>query len=368
LRSTKRHPLVWLVALLAAVGLVAGACGSDANDSSGSSTPATNSSGSEFDYEALSGTLSGSGATFPAAFYEEAIAEFQDVASGLEVLYNAVGSGQGKKDLGAQITQWAGSDSLVAEKDMGLFSRPFLYFPTVAAPITVSFNVSGVDELDLSPETLAGIFMGEITTWDASEIEVDNPDVDLPSTAITVAVRSDGSGTTNNFSKYLKAAAPSVFTLESGDTVAWPKAQAGNGNSGVAQIISQTDGAIGYVDLSDANATGLDQASIKNKDGEFVAPTLDGATAALEGAEVKADLTYNPLNASGADAYPITAPTYILVYETYSDQATVDNVVGWLTYILTDAQDLAADVDFAKLPTTLQERAMAQLAKVKVGS
>jgi phosphate transport system substrate-binding protein len=368
LRSSKRR-LVWLVALLAAIGLVAGACGSDDNDSSsGSSTPGTSASGGEIDYEALSGTLSGSGATFPSAFYEEAIAEFQDVASGLEVLYNAVGSGQGKKDLGAQITDWAGSDSLVAEKDMGMFSRPFLYVPTVAAPITVSFNVSGLDELNLSPETLAGIFMGEITTWDAAEIAADNPDADLPSTEITVAVRSDGSGTTNNFSKYLKAAAPSVFTLEAGDTVAWPKAQAGNGNSGVAQIVNQTNGAIGYVDLSDANATGLDQASIENKDGEFVAPTLDGATASLEGAEVKADLTYNPLNAAGADAYPITAPTYVLVYETYSDQATVDNVVGWLTYLLTDAQDLAADVDFAKLPTSLQEKALAQVAKITVGS
>jgi len=368
LRSTKRHPLVWLVALLAAVGLLGAACGSDDDSSSGSSTPpGTSASGGEIDYEALSGTLSGSGATFPSAFYEEAIAEFQDVASDLEVLYNAVGSGQGKKDLGSQITQWAGSDSLVAEKDMGMFTRPFLYIPTVAAPITISFNVSGLDELDLSPDTVAGIFMGEITTWDAPEIEADNPDADLPSTAITVAVRSDGSGTTNNFSKYLKAASPSVFTLEAGDTVAWPKAQAGNGNSGVAQIVSQTDGAIGYVDLSDANATDLDQASIKNKDGEFVAPTLEGATAALEGAEVKADLTYNPLNAAGESAYPITAPTYVLVYTTYSDQATVDNVTGWLTYLLTDAQDLAEGVDFAKLPTTLQEKAMAQVAKITVG-
>jgi phosphate transport system substrate-binding protein len=367
LRSSKRR-LVWLVALLAAVGLVAGACGSDDNSSSGSTTPpGTAASGGEIDYEALSGTLSGSGATFPSAFYEEAIAEFEDVASGLEVLYNPVGSGQGKKDLGSQLTQWAGSDSLVAEKDMGLFSRPFLYFPTVAAPITISYNVSGVDELNLSPDTLAGIFMGQITTWNDSKIEADNPDADLPSGEITVVTRSDGSGTTNNFSKYLKSAAPSVFTLESGDTVAWPKTQAGNGNSGVAQIIGQTNGSIGYVDLSDANATDLDQASIKNKDGEFVAPTLDGATAALEGAEVKADLTYSPLNTAGADAYPITAPTYVLVYATYSDQATVDNVVGWLTYLLTDAQDLAADVDFARLPTTLQEKAIAQIAKISVG-
>jgi phosphate transport system substrate-binding protein len=372
LRSTKRRHLVWLVALLAAIGLVAGACGSsdDGDDtSSGGTTGATTggSSGSAVDFEALSGSISGSGATFPSAFYEEAIGAFQDVAPDLEVLYDAVGSGTGKTNLADQVTVWAGSDSLVSESDKSKFSREFLYFPTVAAPITVSYNLEGVDELNLSPDTLAGIFMGTISTWNAPEIAEDNPDADLPDTAITVAVRSDGSGTTSNFSKYLKAAAPEVFTLEAGDTVAWPKAQAGNGNSGVAQIVTQTDGAIGYVDLSDANASGLTYANIGNKDGEFVAPTLEGATAALDGAEINADLTYNPLNASGAEAYPITAPTYVLVYSTYPDQATVDNIKGWLTYLLTDAQELAADVDFASLPEGLDQQALEQIEQITVG-
>jgi phosphate transport system substrate-binding protein len=369
LRSSKRR-LVWLVALLTAVGLVAGACGSSSDSSSEESTDTTTSgesSGSSMDFEALSGSISGSGATFPSAFYEEAIGAFQDVGPDLEVLYDAVGSGTGKTNLADGVTVWAGSDSLVSESDKGNFPREFLYFPTVAAPITVSYNLDGVEELNLSPETLAGIFMNEITSWDAPEIAADNEGVELPATAITVAVLSDGSGTTSNFSKYLKAAAPDVFTLEASDTVAWPKAQSGNGNSGVAQIVNDTAGAIGYVDLSDANATGLSYAAIQNKDGEFVLPSLDGATAALEGAEIKADLTYNPLNAAGAESYPITAPTYVLVYATYPEQETVDNIKGWLTYLLTDAQDLAADVDFAKLPTNLQEQAMTQLESISVG-
>ena len=160
MRSSKPG-LVWLLAVLVAVGLVAGACGSSSSDSSSSTTKAT----SKYDYTSLSGTLNGSGATFPKNFYEDAIASFTSVASGITVNYNSVGSGQGKKDLAAGTTDWAGSDSLVKDDEKANFKGPFLYFPTVAAPITVSYNLSGVKELKLSPETLAKIFMGTIATW-----------------------------------------------------------------------------------------------------------------------------------------------------------------------------------------------------------
>lgn len=366
MRLSQRRHLVWLVALLASVGLVAAACGSDS--SSGSSATTTGSSGvtSDFDFEALSGTLNGSGATFPKAFYEEVIAEFQG-ASPLVVNYNAVGSGQGKKDLAAGTSDWAGSDSTVKDDEKANFRGPFLYFPTVAAPITVSYNLSGVSEMQLSQDTLAGIFMGQITTWNDPKIVADNPGTNLPSTAITVAVRSDGSGTTSNFSKYLKAAAPSVFTVEAGDTVQWPNAQAAKGNAGVAQLVKDTPGAVGYVDYSDAKATGLSFAAIKNKDGNFTAPSLENASNALAGATLNADLTYNPLNAPGPNAYPITAPTYILVYQTYPDATTVKNIQGWLTFVLTEGEKLANSVDFASLPPKIQEASLAQVAKITVG-
>jgi phosphate transport system substrate-binding protein len=358
---------VWLIALLASVGLVAAACGSDSSSSSTATTAATGGATSDFDFESLSGTLNGSGATFPKAFYEEVIAEFEGVATGLTVNYNAVGSGQGKKDLAAGTSDWAGTDSTVKDDEKANFNRPFLYFPTVAAPITVSYNLSGVDSLQLSPDTLAGIFMGQITTWNDAKIAADNPGATLPSTAITVVVRSDGSGTTSNFSKYLKAASPTVFTVESGDTVAWPSAQAAKGNAGVAQFVKDTAGSIGYVDYSDANATGLTTAAIKNKDGNFTEPSLANASAALAGATLNPDLTFNPLNAAGADAYPITAPTYILVYETYPNQATVSNIQGWLTYVLTEGETLANGVDFASLPPSIQEASLAQVSKITVG-
>ena len=360
MRSSKRS-LIWLLAILTTFGLVAGACGSSNSESSTSTTRA----GSGFDYQSLSGTLNGSGATFPKNFYEDSIATFKTVATGVTVNYNAVGSGQGKKDLAAGTSDWAGSDSTVKDDEKASFKGEFFYFPTVAAPITVSYNLSGVTKLQLSASTVAKMFMGTITTWNDAAIAADNPGVTLPATAVTVAVRSDGSGTTSNFAKYLVAAAPTDFTLTAGDTVAWPKSQAGKGNTGVAQIVKDTNGAIGYVDLSDALATNLTTAAIKNKDGKYVLPTLAGATAALDGAEVKSDLTYNALNTAGAETYPITASTYVLVYKSIATPATANAIRGWLTFLLTEGQDLAADASFAPLPTGLRDRAIAQIAMIQ---
>ena len=199
----------------------------------------------------------------------------------------------------------------------------------------------------------------------ALEIAADNPGVTLPATNISVAHRADGSGTTNNFTKYLVAAAPS-WKLASGDTVQWPATTVGKEkNGGVAQEIKAVEGAIGYVDFADATAAGLTFAAIKNKDGQFVLPTLEGATAALAGAELKDDMTYNPLNAAGAATYPITAPTYLLVKPKYDDTNIGKAVKGFVTYVLTDGQALAQSVNFAKLPDSLQQKALAQLDKVE---
>src|SRR5262249_17517975 len=147
---------------------------------------------------------------------------------------------------------------------------PFYYIPTVSAPITVSYNLKGVSNLQLSPDTIAKIFQRDIKVWNAPEIAADNPGATLPATNITVAHRSEGSGTTNNFTKFLVAAAPS-WKLNTGDTVNWPTDTVGGAqNTGVASVIKQTEGAIGYVDLSDAKAASLTFASIKNKAGKFV--------------------------------------------------------------------------------------------------
>jgi phosphate transport system substrate-binding protein len=299
------------------------------------------------DYSKLSGSIKGSGSSFTDGFIQAAIDAFA-AKSDLSITYNPVGSGQGKKDFGSNLSDFAGTDSLVKEGD-GPAAGSYLYVPTVAAPITISYNLSGVPDLQLSADTLAGIFQGTIKKWDDNAIATDNPDASLPSTAIVLVHRADGSGTTSNFTKYLAKAAPTAWKLGSGDTVAWPTdSQAGQKNPG-------------------AEATGLVFASIKNHDGKYVAPTLEGSAAALEGAVVADDLTYDPLDAAGATAYPITSPTYLLVRTTYSSQATADNVKGFVTYLLTDGQALAKDVSFSGLPDALKAKALTQLDKVTVG-
>ena len=341
------------------VGLTA-ACGDDDKSPSESSKGSTSESSDGAKLAAT--TLNASGATFPQAFYEQVIASFSEKHSGVTINYGGGGSGKGRTDLQTGVVDFAGSDGLVKAEDVAKYKGPFLYFPTVAAPITVSYKLDGVEELQLSPETIAKIFQREIKTWNDKAIAADNPGAKLPSTAIVVAHRSDSSGTTENFTKFLKAAAPSVWKLDAGSTVNWPTdTQGGNGNSGVAQIVAGQNGAIGYVDFSDAKATKLKWAKVKNKAGKYVDATLDGASAALSGVEIKPDLSYSPLWAEGEAAYPITAPTWILAYTTQADKAKGEALKAFLKYIYEDGQSVAAEVNYAKLPDTLKDKALAQV-------
>jgi phosphate transport system substrate-binding protein len=342
-----------LLAALLALTLTAAACGSDKKSDTSNANKA---------YDGLTGTINGTGASFPDAFYQAAIEDFATLATGLKVNYNPVGSGQGKKDFAAGLNDFAGSDSLAKEADVP--NATFYYVPTVAAPITVSYNLPSVAKLQLSANTLAGIFQGTIKTWDDAAIKADNPGVTLPATAIVIVHRADGSGTTNNFTSYLKKAA-TAWTLGAGDTVAWPaNSQAGAKNTGVAQVVTSTVGAIGYVDLADATVSKLVFAALKNKSGAYVLPTVEATSAALAGATVNDDLSYDPLDAAGAATYPIAAPTYVLVHRSYTDAAKGKAVVGFITYLLNEGQDLAKSESYAKLPDSLLAKAKAQLAKV----
>ena len=353
-----------LVPLVLTFGLLAAACGSSSTTKKG--TDGTTSPTTAAAPKLAAATLNGSGSTFQLAFNEAVIKEFQAAQPAVKVVYGGGGSGKGQTDLQGGLVQWAGSDSTVKPEDVAKYTGPFLYFPTVAAPITVSYNLSGV-KLKLSPQTLAKIFEGQITKWDDAAIKAENAGATLPSTAITVAHRSDGSGTTANFTKYLVAAAGPAWTLGTDKVVAWPSGtQAGEGNGGVAQIVKSTTGSIGYVDYSDAKAAGLVLASLKNASGSFVEPSLESATAALEAATLAADLTYNPLNSTGAKAYPITSPTYILVYSTQADPAVKAAIKGFLEFIYADGQKTATTVDFAPLPQAILTAAKAQITKIGV--
>lgn len=342
-----------------ALALAAAACGKSSGPSSSGSPTAA----------ALSGTLNASGATFPLPFYEEAISAFTQDKSGVTINYAGGGSGKGRTDLQNKLVDWAGSDATIKPEELPKYPGKILYFPTVAGPITVSYNLPDVKTLKVTPEVLAKIFQREIKAWNDPAIKTINPDATLPSTAITVAHRSDGSGTTENFTKYLAAAAPNTWKLGSGSTVTWAAdTQGGQGNPGVAGIVKQTAGAVGYVDLSDAKAAGLQTAQVQNKAGKYVAPTPAGASAALAGAKVNDDLTYNPLNAEGDASYPITSPTWILTYAQQADQGKADILKAFLESVLTDGQDLTGQLNYASLPSSLAQKAIAQIDQITVGA
>jgi len=344
-----------------------------AGDSSTSAAPsgsAKDSSADAPDLSKISASIIGSGATFPKAFYDEAIAELASEAPDLKLEYGGGGSGKGRSDLQTKVVDFAGTDSVVKDEDKPKFTGgDFVYVPTVIAPITLSFNVSGIDKLQLSADTIAKIFQAEITKWDDAAIAADNPGAKLPSTNIVVAHRADGSGTTDNFTKFLDAAAgPSasgVWKLGKGSEVEWPATtQGADGNSGVAQIVKSTDGAIGYIDLSDAKENGLKFASVKNKAGKFVEPTLEATTAAAEGATIKDDLTFFLGWADGDAAYPIAAQTWIIAYTKQDDAKKAEAIRGFLTYLLTTGQDMAEEIDYAPLPAELAKKALDNIAKI----
>ena len=348
-----------LLTTVAASGLIVAACGG--------SDDRTATGGGGGDAGTLAATtLNGSGATFPKAFYDAAIDGFARVQPAVTVNYGGGGSGKGRTDLQGGLVDFAGSDGLVKEEDKARFKGDFVYIPTVAAPITVSYNLAGVSDLVLDAETTARIFQRDVKRWDDPAIKALNPTVALPSTGIVVAHRSDGSGTTENFTRYLVKAAPS-WRLKSGSTVEWPAdTQAGNGNAGVAQIVKTQAGAIGYVDLSDANTQQLTYAKLKNRGGAVVAPTLEATTRALEGVELKSDLTYDPLDSAAAGAYPIAAPTWMLAYRSQPDKAKGDALKAWLSYLVGDGQELAEESDYAALPSSFTERARTAISTITV--
>jgi phosphate transport system substrate-binding protein len=371
--SLTRRTTIGAFALLAFIALAVSACSSSSNNTSTGSTGTTSgaANSSSYDYSGLSGTLQGSGSTFQQPFNEAAISGFQSVAPQVTVNYGGGGSGKGKTDLAAGVVSWAGTDSLIADNTLSTYKGgTVLYFPTVAAPITVSYNVSGVSSVKLDGPTLGKIFSGQIKTWDDAAIKSLNSGANLPNTPIVVVHRSDASGTTNNFTHYLTLAASATdWPLGTGDTENWPTTtQAGNGNAGVAQVIKSTNGAIGYVDFSDAKASDLKFASIKNKSGDFVAPSLSGASAAVSGATINPNLTYFALDTPGATVYPITSATYVIVYQNQPDATTGKALQGWLHYLLTGAQSLAEPANFTPLPSSLISKALTQLNTMKIGS
>lgn len=316
----------------------------------------------------VSADLKGSGASFPDAFYQEAVGGLGVVAPKLRVTYEAVGSAAGREAFAQGLSDFAGTDSLVKESE-DLEEGTFFYIPATAASVAVTYNLPGVDGLRLDPDTLAGIFQRDITTWDDPSIVALNPDVELPSIPITVARRSDGAGTTKNFTTYLDRAAPDVWRLGGGDTVEWPAGtEGGQQNPGVAQIVNDAPGGVGYVDYGNAVELEMQMAAIRNREGAFVAPSIEATASALAGSDLSDDLTFDPLDGPGTDSYPITAPTYLLVRSSYGDAETGRGVVAFVNWLITDGADnYAAELGYAPVPPEFREAAESRLAEIEIG-
>ena len=369
----------------AIAGLIAGAvtlaaCSSSSNSNSSSSTTSaagspTSSASSSASTSCASGTLNAEGSTAQSNAMTQWIKDYQGKCSGATINYNPTGSGSGVKNFNGGLVDFAGSDSALdptkgevaaAAKRCG---SPALDLPMVVGPIAVAYKLNGVDKLTLTPALVAKIFAGQITTWNDPAIKAVNSSANLPSTKITVYFRSDSSGTTQNFEKYLKANDPAVFTAKP-DKDSSKSGWVGQGKAksqGVAQAVSSTEGAIGYAEYSFAVQDNLQVASIDNGAGA-VQLSKDTASAGVSSAKVTGtggDLSLKLDYATKtAGAYPIILVTYEIACSKYSDSAKGNRVKSFLTYTATGGQAALASLGYAPLPSALQAQVQQSVAGI----
>jgi phosphate transport system substrate-binding protein len=353
--------------LIAAGAVIAMTAGVAACSSSSSSSSSASGSGGSGTSSSASGTINGAGSSFQTNFQQTALQTFEQSNPKIKVNYDSVGSGTGRSDFYKNTVLFAGSDSPIPSKEASEVpaGKTVLYFPVQVGPIAIAYNLPGVKNLKLDAPTLAKIFQAQIKTWNDPAIKALNPGVSLPSTPITLAVRSDSSGTTQNFSQYLVTAAGSGWKLGTSSTITWPStAHAGAQGSGVAQIVKSTPGAIGYVDYSTATASSLTAATIKNADGQYVAPSTAGATAAASHVTPKSDLTFLTVDQPGATSYPITYQSWDLVYAKQPNANDAAMLKAYLGYLLGQGQSLLPSLNLAPLPANIDSQAKAQLSKI----
>jgi phosphate transport system substrate-binding protein len=317
----------------------------------------------------VTANLKGSGATFPNPLYQTWISVYKNVNPGVTISYQGVGSGQGITDFVRYLTDFGGTDSIVPSARIQAEAPDTLHVPTVLGAVVPTYNLGGVSAtLRFSPETLANIYLGNIKNWNDASIAADNPGVTIPKRAITVVYRSDSSGTSSIWTDYLsKVSTTWQSSVGSGNTVRWPVGIGAPGNPGVAGTVLRTDGAIGYVELVFALGNKLPVPLVKNAAGNWVAPNLANVSEAAANVEIPADLRVSITNAKGANSYPISAFTYILVHEqTYTDAPKAQALTDFIYWSLTEGQGAAQRLGYAPLPDNVRKKAIEQIRKVKV--
>jgi phosphate transport system substrate-binding protein len=342
-----------------ALALGVAACGSSNDSGSSTSTTAAAQKG---------GTINGAGATFPQPIYSEWAARFKQ-AQGTTVNYQAIGSGGGIAQFTAGTVDFGATDSAMKPDEIKAAEKKGtpVHVPTVLGAVTVSYNVNGIDKgLKLDGATIADIFLGKVSSWDDAEIKKLNSGASLPGTKISVCHRSDESGTTANFTKFLVAYSPAWAKGPGTDkSVKWPAGTGAKGNDGVAGCVKQTDGAVGYVEQAFALQNNFTTAAVKNKAGNYVEPSLDATSAAAEGVTPPADLRFSTIDADGAKAYPIAAITFLLVYQDMCKAGTSKEKAGlvkdWLNYAEGPGQPVARELQYAPLPDAIKSKAQAKV-------
>ncbi|KZL51667.1 MULTISPECIES: phosphate ABC transporter substrate-binding protein PstS [Cyanophyceae] len=304
-------------------------------------------------------TLNGAGATFPAPLYERYAREVRKKFPDMRINYQAIGSGGGIRQTIAGTVDFGGSDAAMTDGDIAKVKNGVILVPTAGGAVSVVYNLPGVNNLRLSRTTLPGIFSGQITNWNDPKIKADNPGVNLPNQPIRFAVRADGSGTTFIFTNHLSAIS-SYFKgrVGTGTAPKWtlPNVLKGKGNPGVAALVARTPGSIGYVEYSYASQNQLKSAQLQNKSGEFVAPSLQSANAAL--ASVNFPDNYRVFEGDPAQGYPIVGLTWMMVYRQYPNAAKANAVKKWINWVLTDGQKLNDEMNYTAIPPAVANRVL----------
>ncbi len=304
--------------------------------------------------------LSGAGATFPAPLYAK-WAEAQKADTGLTLNYQPIGSGGGIKQIEAGTVAFGASDKPLKPDDLD--KNGLVQFPTVMGGVVPVVNLPDLKpgELKLTGPLLADIYLGKVAKWNDPAIAALNPGVKLPNLPISVVHRSDGSGTSFLFTSYLNGVAPAWSKVGASDSVAWPTGLGGKGNDGVAALVKQTTGAIGYVEYAYAKQNSMAFALLQNASGAFVAPTAESFAAAAAGADwSKAQGFYLLLlNQPGAGAWPITGATFILMHKSQTDAATGKAVLSFFDWAYSKGDGAAQALDYVPLPADLKARVRA---------
>lgn len=317
-----------------------------------------------------SGALTGAGATFPGPFYLKAFADYSAKYPQVTINYQAVGSGAGIQQFIKNTVDFGASDVPMGSADITTAGGPdtLTQIPTTLGVISIAFNVSGVDKLNLDGDTLAAIFLGTVTKWNDPAIATQNNGTTLPNKAITVVHRSDGSGTTYHFTDYLsKVSSTWKSSVGVGKSVKWPVGHGDSGNQAVAQEVSTTDGSIGYVELAYVVQTGMKQAAIKNANGKYVTASVQGATAAAAQNNSVGPLNFSITNEPGDTAYPIAGFSWVILRTSYSDAAKGKAVVNLFKWLVGDGQNDGKDLQYAPLPAAVKQLALTNLKTIKAG-